>query len=60
MYRVLRACIRTDEEIFRLFLKPDWCIEPEPRYRELQAGLNAFLGLDELFDGCTEPGPEPR
>jgi GT2 family glycosyltransferase len=40
---------RSDAEIFRLFLKPHWCIEGERGYEELQRGLTAFYGLDELF-----------
>ena len=40
---------RPDAEIFRLFLKPHWCIEGERGYEELQRGLSAFYGLDELF-----------
>jgi GT2 family glycosyltransferase len=51
---------RPDAEIFRLFLKPMWCVEEEPAYRRLQAGLCRFLGLDELFQGLTVPGDEPR
>ena len=50
----------TDSEIFRLFLKPLWCVEGDAGYRELQAGLEAFLGLDRLFAGATEEGPEPH
>jgi len=51
---------RDDAEIFRLFLRPQWCIEGEPAYQELQSGLCEFLGIDELFDGLTEPGAEPH
>ncbi len=51
---------RPDAEIFRLFLKPLWCIEGEPAYRELQDGLVDFLGLDALFGGLEDPGSEPR
>lgn len=51
---------RPDSEIFRLFLKPHWIIEDEPAYGELQRGLSAFLGLDELFGGLSAPGPDPR
>ncbi|MBK7644123.1 MAG: glycosyltransferase family 2 protein [Planctomycetes bacterium] len=40
---------RSDAEIFRLFLKPHWCIEGERGYEELQRGLTGFYGLDELF-----------
>jgi len=52
---------RPDSEILPLFLRPMWCIEGEPAYRELHEGLGDFLGLNELFDGLTtmddEPGP---
>jgi hypothetical protein len=44
---------RADEEIFRLFLKPLWCVEDDPGYRSLQDGLTAFTGLDRLFEGLT-------
>ena len=50
---------RTDEEIFRLFLKPLWCVESDPAYRELQTGLVGLLGLDALFADLTIPGPDP-
>lgn len=49
-----------DAEIFRLFLKPLWCIEDEPAYRSLQGGLVDLLGLDRLFGHLEEPGCEPR
>lgn len=51
---------RPDAEIFRLFLRPEWCVEEEPGYQELQAGLSRFLEIDKLFDGLTEPGPDPH
>ena len=51
---------RPDEEIFRLFLKPLWCVEDEPAYRELQLGLSRTLGLDDLFSGLSAPGPDPH
>jgi GT2 family glycosyltransferase len=40
---------RPDAEIFRLFLKPHWCIEGERGYEELQKGLTGLYGLDKLF-----------
>jgi len=48
---------RADREIFELFLKPHWCIEGEPGYRELHAGLTEFFGLDAKFgpDTLTDP-----
>lgn len=49
---------RPDAEIFRLFLRPEWCIEEEPGYQELQRGLSEFFGIDKLFDGLTEPGAD--
>ncbi len=51
---------RDDDEIFRLFLRPEWCIEGEAGYQELQAGLTSMFGLDKLFEGLTEPGAEPH
>jgi len=52
--------VKSDQEIFRLFLRPEWCIEGEPAYGELQSGLTSFLGIDELFEGLSEAGPEPN
>ena len=40
---------RPDEEIFELFVKPLWCVESDPGYVELQKGLVAHYGLDQLF-----------
>jgi len=57
---VQRGRRRADAEIFRLFLRPRWCVEDEPGYERLQSGLVSFLGIDELFEGLSEPGPEPR
>jgi len=51
---------RADEEIFRLFLKPLWCIEGEPAYRDLQDGLADFTGLAALFEGLDVLGPDPH
>ncbi len=51
---------RADSEIFRLFLKPHWCVEGEEEYMELQHGLTKHFGIDELFDGCSVQGPEPH
>jgi GT2 family glycosyltransferase len=64
-WRAKRAAVqakrrRPDEEIFRLFLRPEWCIEEEPGYKELQHGLSELLGIDELFCGLTEPGMDPH
>ena len=50
---------RSDEEIFRLFLHPLWCIEDDYGYRELQAGLVRFLGIDEMFAGLTRMDKDP-
>ena len=50
---------RSDEEIFRLFHKPLWCIEEEPGYQELHHGLVAWLGLDQWFEGLSDQGPDP-
>ena len=51
---------RSDEEIFRLFLKPGWCIEDEAGYKELHQGLMKDFGIAELFDGLTDAGSEPH
>jgi GT2 family glycosyltransferase len=51
---------RSDEEIFRLFLKPTWCVEEERAYRELHEGLLRFMGIDELFAGLSIGGTEPH
>jgi GT2 family glycosyltransferase len=51
---------RADEDIFRLFLKPLWCIEGEPAYRELQDGLADLTGLQDLFAGLDLLGPDPH
>jgi GT2 family glycosyltransferase len=51
---------RPDSEIFRLFLRPEWCIEGEGPYQELQQGLSELFGIEELFAGLTEPGSEPH
>ena len=51
---------RPDSEIFRLFLRPLWCVEEEAAYRSLQEGLVSFLGIDRWFEGLTVSGREPR
>jgi GT2 family glycosyltransferase len=51
---------RADQEIFRLFLKPMWCIEDDPAYRALQRGVTEFTGLDELFRGLELFPGEPH
>jgi hypothetical protein len=51
---------RADREIFRLFLKPMWCIEEDPAYRQLHAGLADFAGLTQLFAGLDLPGTDPH
>ena len=51
---------RSDEEIFRLFLKPTWCIEDDEGYRELHEGVLKDLGVADLFEGLTDDGPEPH
>ncbi|MGB0332223.1 MAG: glycosyltransferase family 2 protein [Planctomycetota bacterium] len=50
---------RPDSEILPLFLRPMWCIEGEPAYRELHEGFADFLGLNELFSGLTTMHDEP-
>jgi GT2 family glycosyltransferase len=49
---------RGDAEIFRLFLKPRWCIEGEKGYAELQKGVAAFFGVDAAFPPDTLPDPK--
>lgn len=49
---------RADAEIFRLFLKPRWCIEGEKGYAELQRGMSAFFGLDATFPPDSLPDPK--
>ncbi len=49
---------RTDAEIFRLFLKPHWCIEGEQGYVELQRGMGAFFGLDRALPPDSMPDPK--
>ena len=51
---------RADSDIFRLFLRPEWCIEEEPGYQALQRGLSDLYGIGELFAGLTEPGMDPN
>ena len=51
---------RADEEIFRLFLKPMWCIEGEAAYRELHDGIADFCGVRDLFEGLQLRGDDPR
>jgi len=51
---------RPDTEIFGLFQRPLWCIERDASYAELHRGLTEFLGIDELFDGRDDHGPDPR
>ncbi|MCP3919702.1 MAG: glycosyltransferase family 2 protein [bacterium] len=50
---------RSDEDIFRLFLRPMWCIEDEEGYRELHEGTANFLGIDALFEGLTTMEKDP-
>jgi len=51
---------RTDAEIFKLFLRPLWCVEDDPAYKTLQAGATEFLGIDELFQGMTTMKGDPH
>jgi GT2 family glycosyltransferase len=51
---------RSDAEIFRLFLKPMWCVEEEKAYRRLQEGMASFMGIDEMFGGLSIPGADPK
>jgi len=51
---------RPDREIFKLFLRPHWCVEGEPAYGELHTGLTSFLGLDRMFEGTEAEESDPR
>ena len=51
---------RSDTEIFQLFHKPLWCVEEEGAYRALHFGVARRFGIDTLFDGLTERGPDPN
>lgn len=55
---VQRQRRRSDAEIFGLFLKPNWCIEGERGYRELQHGLSRYMGLDEILPADSLPDPK--
>ena len=50
---------RPDDEILPLFLRPQWCIEGDPAYGELQRGLESFLGIDRMFEGLTTLEEDP-
>lgn len=49
---------RPDSEIFGLFLKPNWCIEGERGYQELQRGMTTYMGLDRILPADTLPDPK--
>lgn len=49
---------RPDSEIFRLFLRPLWCIEDDPAYRSLFNGATDYFGVNDIFEGLTI-GKEP-
>jgi hypothetical protein len=51
---------RPDAEIFRLFLRPMWCIERDAAYRELHEGVTSFTGVRELFEGLTLMDKDPH
>ncbi len=57
---VQRRRRRSDEEIFQLFLRPLWCIEPEMHYQMLHQGLVDFFGIDRLFEGLTTLHEDPQ
>lgn len=50
---------RDDAQIFRLFLRPMWCIEKDPQYQQLFEGASRLFGVDELFDGLTLIDKDP-
>jgi len=58
--KVQDARRRPDRETFGLFLRPEWNIEDEAGYLELQRGVSALYGIDELFRDLSEPGTIPR
>ena len=51
---------RSDEEIFKLFLRPMWCIEEESGYKELQAGATEFMGVERMFADLTSMEEDPK
>jgi len=50
---------RSDAEVFRLFLRPLWCVEKDPQYQQLFEGATRFFGVDTLFDGLTLIDKDP-
>ncbi len=50
---------RDDAEIFRLFLRPMWCIEKDPQYQQLFEGSARFFGVEDLFQGLTLIDKDP-
>lgn len=42
---------RRDDELFGLFLKPLWSVEPDPVSSAMLDGLCSFYGLDRMFAG---------
>lgn len=51
---------RPDSEIFRLFLRPLWCVEDDRAYRELFEGVTDLTGVRALFDGLTTLHEDPH
>ena len=51
---------RPDSDILPLFLRPLWCVEADPGYEALQAGLIDFMGIDQLFAGLTTLHENPQ
>ena len=51
---------RADSELFSLFLKPLWSVEPDPVSSAMFASFTEFYGLDKLFQGLDLMGREPR
>ncbi len=50
----------SDADILPLFLKPLWCVEQDPSYRELQRELVAQLGIERLFQDLSIEGHDPK
>jgi hypothetical protein len=56
---VQRRRKRNDADIFRLFLRPLWCMEDNPGYQELFDGAGRYFGVTDLFEGLTV-GPNDK
>ncbi|CAN5609539.1 hypothetical protein BH23GEM9_BH23GEM9_23370 [soil metagenome] len=50
---------RDDRDIFRLFLRPLWCIESDPQYQALSAGATRFFDIEDMFRGVPVIARDP-